>query len=537
MNKIHFIILFLLVSAATLGHAQTKDLPSEQVQVIKSFDARLADAEKFNTAAAALDVDTAVAPQRYQLDIPTTRLDYDPPRLRPLAMSREKVPEQYKTFLKAGYGIPAGPYIQGGTHFQQAEQFDANLGFLHHGARSNKVENQRFSRTRVALDGNYHIPDRFSVQGDIGFQQEGVSLYGYNQEDTTFTKEEARQRFNRFHMGLAAYNTSSNRAGLDYRAGISFYGMNDNFDSRENGLNLELALIKWFADSHPLRVTIGHQYAGFKDTISKPLNNFYIRPSFTFHGEAFRFKAGMVLLSNGDNFTYLPDLEFLISLAGNAFAVYAGWGGDFYQNNMDNLSRYNPFIMTQFNPVTTTYHDIYAGVKGAASGWNYQAQVGVKQIRDLALFLPDSADSRRFNVLYDTARSFYISGSAGLELMSGLDFTGTLLQNIYSLNNQERAWHLPGIEANANLQYQLLQNKLILRGDLFLANGVSYQQADESPDRLGALLDLSFGANYQMMKNLGIWLQVNNLTNNTRERWQRYPTFGTNVLGGVLLRF
>src|SRR5690606_34462981 len=103
--------------------------------------------------------------------------------------------------------------------------------------------------------------------------------------------------------------------------------------------------------------------------------------------------------------------------------------------------------------------------------------------------------------------------------MPGLDFTGTLLQNIYTLNNQERAWHLPGIEANANLQYQLLQNKLILRGDLFLANGVSYQLADETADRLGALLDLSFGANYQMMKNLGIWLQVNNLTNNTRERW------------------
>jgi len=45
------------------------------------------------------------------------------------------------------------------------------------------------------------------------------------------------------------------------------------------------------------------------------------------------------------------------------------------------------------------------------------------------------------------------------------------------------------------------------------------------------------GAEYFFSKNIGAFLQVNNLANNRRQRWQNYPTLGLNALVGVTARF
>jgi hypothetical protein len=34
-----------------------------------------------------------------------------------------------------------------------------------------------------------------------------------------------------------------------------------------------------------------------------------------------------------------------------------------------------------------------------------------------------------------------------------------------------------------------------------------------------------------------VFLDINNLLNNRRERWYRYPTIGTNFMGGFVARF
>lgn len=516
--------------------AQPGGLPTEQVEIIKSFDARLADAEKVMVEPAPPAKDTSPVRLDYPMRTTPAGLTYAPPKLRPLALRREAAPEQYTGFVQAGYGFPSSPYFHAGYTYAQADR-DARLGVFHHSASSSEIENQRFGRTEIDLDGHYHLPERFTLHGEVGFHQEIASFYGYDQEDTTFTKGAAKQRFNRIHLGGAISNTHANRLGVDYRAEARFYHLKDFYDARENGLDVALSLVKWFAESHPFRIALGNELSAFRDTIGKSLNAFYIKPSFTFHGDAFRARAGLQLVTPGTGFAILPDLEILVSLAGNAMAAYAGWTGNYHQNSFDHLRRYNPFMVSEFQPKTSVYTDLYAGVKGASRGWNYQAQAGFKKIRDLAMFLPDSVDTRRFSVLYDTVGNFYLSGGAGVELWPGMELAFQALQNFYSPENEDRAWHLPGLEVNGSIRYTLLDRKLLLRGDVFIADGIPYRKADGDPGRLGGLLDISASGHYQIIRNLGAWLQINNLTNNQRERWQRYPTFGVNVLGGLMLRF
>lgn len=193
-----FLLLAGLSGSATPLAAQTTDLPTEAVEIIKNFDARLEDAEKVTIPPAALETDTSKERLTYYVESKVPKLEYDPPRLRPLAFKREILQNQYKGFVKAGYGAPRSPWIEAGYGFQYEDQFDAHIGFLHHSAESKKLENQRFARTAFQLDGNAHLQDKFSVNGKVGFDQDIVSFYGYDHTDTTFNESATKQRFNRF---------------------------------------------------------------------------------------------------------------------------------------------------------------------------------------------------------------------------------------------------------------------------------------------------------------------------------------------------
>jgi hypothetical protein len=50
-------------------------------------------------------------------------------------------------------------------------------------------------------------------------------------------------------------------------------------------------------------------------------------------------------------------------------------------------------------------------------------------------------------------------------------------------------------------------------------------------------VDLSVGAEYKIKTNLRAWLDINNVLNDTYERWHAYPVFGINLLGGMIINF
>lgn len=538
--KVKILSLLLTLCATPVLHliAQPGGLPTEKVEVVKSFNARLADAEKIHVGPAMPPLDTALQINPYKVDAEPLALEYEAPKLRPLALRREKQPELYRGYLKGGYGNLRSPYAEGGYTFRnESKDFDAHLGFLHHSARNTKVEFQRFAQTDAVLNARYALPVGISLHGEVGFKQTAVGYYGYDHDSLDFTPEQGEQAFNRLSVEMEVRNSEGNDLGLDFVASGRFHSLWDKFDSRENGLDLRASTTKWFADSHPLRLEAGYDLSAFRDTSGKRLSNLFINPSFTFHGEIFRVRGGVRLVTGSGGTRLLPDLEGLISLAGNALGVYAGWKGAHLQQNFDLLSAYNPFMESRFLPRTTFWNDIHAGVKGAAAGWNYQAQVGFKRVSDLALFLPDSLDTRKFDVLYDTARIMYLSANAEVELWPGFELQGNLLQNFYNLNNNDKAWHLPGLEANVGARYHLIDRKLLLKADAWTATGVHTLRAEGESKRLGGLFDLSLGANYQVHEKFGVWIQANNLTHNRRERWQQYPSFGFNILGGVLIRF
>lgn len=542
----YIVLLCLLITMHWGMHAQP-DLPSGQVDIVKSFEARLAEANRVAVTPELPPLDTTTRRLSYNVQAKDVPVEYLPPRIRPLAFRTEKPPAIYDGYARLGGGLPSAFYGELAYDITKNEDFDFGIDLLRHTASNNgNIENQRFSNNQLGLDGTYYFEQGFAVNGQVGYTSNGVYYYGYNEINDevdslnfSFSDDEVRQRFNTFDFGLDIFNGERTVGDFNYKAGVDIYLMNDNFAARENGFLLNLEATKWFDEKHPLQIALRTDFTSFRDTAKQTLNNFYLEPSYTFHGDAFQVKLGANVTANEDNFSLFPNVEASANIVQGIVTAYVGVNGTLQKNNFRNLTEYNPFVRTRLLINNSKFTEYYGGAKGTISGVTYQAQVSYKTVDDLALFqLNNPFDSiARFDVLYDTANIFTIQGSLVVPLFEGLEVIGSVTQNVFSLEREEKPWHLPSFTVNAGARYTTPERQFSLRADFFLENGVPFRAPDGSADNLNALFDISVMGEYYFTENIGAWVQLNNLANNQRQRWYRYPTLGLNAMVGISARF
>lgn len=541
MKSIKNIFSVFLFSTLVVAVYAQEDLPSEEVEIIKDFEAALEESNKLEIKPELPPLDEAARTLVYTIPSKNVEVEYLPPKIRPIAMKRDPIPPVYKGHLKLGYGIPSSPYAELSYHYIDPKKLELGFNGMHHSANFKDLDNQRFSLTDLGLDGTYYNKDEgFAVGGDIGYTIDQVHFYGYDHEEQTYERSQIQQEFRTFQASAKIFNGERTNGDLNYSAGFSFYRLDDNYATDENNLDIDLGVTKWFNEQHELTLGITTDFTTYDDQNDKTkLNNFYLQPSFTFHGDAFKVRVGVNLTSNDEKFKVFPDAEAAVNVIGNKLSVYAGAQGSLYKNTFKNLSDYNPFIVSRTNLQieNSSYNDFYGGIRGNLKVVDYQGQVGLKKVNDLALFVQHPVDTLRFGVLYDTVDVFYIKGTLNASPVKGLEIIGTIGSNVYSLNNQEKAWHLPAFEMNLGLVYTTLEDKLRIKGEVFVENGVPFMNDAGEADNLNGLFDISLGADYQIAKNFGIFFQLNNLANNKRQRWANYPTYGINVLGGISARF
>lgn len=535
----------LIFFSGQLAFAQNLD--TEQVEVIKNFDARLLDAERINIAPQLPALDTAIRKQTYSVNERTLNVEYLPPKIRPLAMKRDALADSYEGFIKAGAGFPTSFYFDGSYNVVTEDNLDFGISAFHHSANNDsQIENQSFSFTNAQAMGTYYFEQGFAINGKLGYTIDNVFFYGYNdlneQFDSTlfsFEGEQVKQSFTTFEAAANIFNGERTVADFNYDAGFDLYFLEDDFASRETGFKMNFMGIKWFNDAHPLKIELITDFTFFRDSSSQNLHNFFLKPNYTYHADKFTAKIGANVASSDDEFFFFPDIELSAQIADNLLGAFVGAEGSLQKNNFRNLTEYNPFVVSRFPIRNSSYYHYYGGVKGNFQGITYRAQAGYKTVDNLALFnLGNDLDSiPRFDVQYDTVDVVSISANITAPLFQGFELTGTLTQNFYSPQNKDKAWHLPATSLNIGASYKTLEDRLTLTGEFFLENGVPFQNAEGQSENLNALFDISAGAEYRVSEKFGVFAQINNLANNKRQRWRRYPVYGLNVLAGLVAKF
>ena len=545
MNKLQIFIFFGLTFFCSISLFAQDDLPSENVTVLNNFQAQLAESQRLEIEPPVPPVDTARRIQDYYIATRNLSVDYPPPKIRPLAMRGKKVDKGYNAFLKAGVGLPNAFMGQGSYNYTQKDKFNVGFNLLHHSANFKDTPNQRFMTNDLDGKAAYYFDQGFGLQANLGYSSNDSYFYAYNFIDSLMgrdiAQEDARQRIGIFEVGANLFNSERTVADFNYDVGFDLYRLADDYASTELGFDLELKGKKWINEVHSFDIVLITDFTNFNDTATQNLNNFFLQPSFTFHNDFLKVKLGGNLASHDDEFFIYPDIEASANILGTSLAAFVGAEGDLQKNTFRSLTDYNPFLKSRVNLGNTEYLHFYGGVKGDLKIVQYSVQAGYKDAKNLALFLADevleSGFRKRFDVLYDTVSIFNIRGTAAVQLFDDLQIIGTVNQNIYSTTQQEKAWHLPALSVNGTVLYTTMEGDLQLKGELFFENGVPFINDAGDADNLNGLFDVSLSADYYFLENVGAFLQLNNLANNKRQRWEGYPTFGTNVLVGVSARF
>ena len=541
---------YLLAAIAFLCLTQMafaqKNLEGDNVTVVKAFDAQLLEANKINVPPTLPALDTNTQKQTYTVPPHPSNIKYDPPKLRPLGVKSAPKEDAYNGFVKLGGGVPASIYGEGGYYFKAAEKFDGKIWLKHHQLSADKaIENQKIRTTEALLSTNIFLPSNLAAQFSGGYTYDRVHFYGYDHDSLDFTSEMTRQDYKILDLGARLFNSQRNDLDFNFAVSPKFYLLNDFYSNQETHFEMGLSATKWFNEKHALRVNIRPDLTRFEDTVEQKLNNIYLQPSFTLHFDFLQLKIGGNFVNNRDEFSIFPDAEVTLRVWGDGIQAFAGITGDLRKNTYRSLSEYNPFIQIRGTKLRNTRWDnYYGGVKGSFGWLEYNGQLGYSKASDLALhqslFTPEGIT--RFRIVYDTVKIFNMQGTVKITPIKNLTVTGTLSQNVYDTQtaregNELAAWGLPEIEGNFGAVYSLLEGKAQLKTSLHMADRITFLNEEGDRVKSQALLDLSIGGSYYFTKNVGAFLDINNLLNNKRERWLDYPTVGLNFLAGIVARF
>ena len=537
--------LLLLLSPVVLS-AQT-DLDPNEVTVVTNFEARLTDANRVRVNGVTPPADTSRRRQQYRIVDRPIAIEYPAPVIRPRGVSRKKTEPGKNGYAALGVGLPGAFFAD--LSYDLSGVDNAELGiFGNHYSFNNSgnVENQQSSDTEFGAQGTYLFDQGFAVSGGAKYTTQSRYYYGYNfplpgsgiDSIPSFTQDQARQRYSIFDINAEIFNGVRTEADFDYKAAAKIYLMDGNPAVRESGIDLVLQGTKWISDEQPLDLKIRADFTSYKDTASQSLNNIYFSPSYTTAiAGRYRLKIGLNLTSQDDDFDVFPDVSINAPIVDGLISAFAGAEGSLQKNTLRSLTDYNPWVRPRLRIRNSEYTRIYGGVEGTFSRVNYRAEASYKIVDNLATYqIIRGRDLPQFAVTYDDGNIFTLQASGTTEIIKDLSVNATIAQRFYSLENQERAWHLPNFSLTTGADYKVSENFRV-GADFFVENGLPYQAADGSVETLSPLLDLSFNGEYDLGENFGAWVKLNNVLANNRERFVQYPTIGINFLVGIAAKF
>ncbi len=494
----------------------------------------------------------------YFLSIPALKLQPTPVQMD----YRKPKLDLYPGFIRAGFGNFTSPLFEARYMSTSADPLNFALKVKHQSFGKGPVkiydENSPESHTMVGGDLSYFL-NKAEVFGGLSWGQDKYSFYG---EDPNFKIPD-----NVDFLGPIIDNTI--QTNIQFSAGIRDIQKVGPF-----GYEAKL-LLRTFADSYLAKENeLGFQSLG-KFNISKALsgklglNYFYttaedlnydltrtffaIRPEISYNYVAFRFTAGLNVISENDvipdkesDFRIFPVLRTSYQFA-EEFGFYGEFSGDVQRNTYFSFVKENPFLgpSTQLLNTVNTYK-IAGGIEGQfQKAFHYWAGVDVSQFSNLHFFANSVADSARFELVYDEKTTVVnLHGELGVKFSNIYSLGSRLDLYQYDLSTQSEAWHRPVWTLSINNQVKPLE-KLLIQANLNFMGGVKArdsEQIDVNPPviksiELKTIADLQLKVDFKITDRISIFAEGNNLANGKNMRWLNYPVRGVQLIGGASFKF
>lgn len=544
MTDILKIFLAICLFQANVIFAQDNGLETEDITVVKDYEARIADAQKINVNPSINDVDLPTPVLRYTVPSRLMELKYPPHEMKPYAMPKVKAMDYNDSYVKLGFGTQYSPLAELVYINREVENLEFGAFYKHFSSYGQKVENQKFRDNDLGVFAKYYV-NKVILEASFHFEQDVDYFFGYNQEDTSFAAADIDHRVRELGGKISIQNATIGKKNLDHKQVITTSFANDNFKVNEWFLNYRADFTKVNKNKHFFHILADVDISNF--TPSAPDRGdlereiFQFGGDYTFNNDDWKLTAGLTAaigdINDNQQFNIYPLLYTEKRLYENYLIFYSGWSRKLQKNSYLNFAQENPFIHYDIFIENSRIEDRMAGFKGSAGQFTYNARFSNKVVKQMPLFVNDSLDMKRFDVVYDKNTTII-----NLNLEAGYDWNKqfrsllTFDLMLYEPDGQEKAWHLPLIRTNFSTSY-LLKEKLLMQAEVFGVAGAYAKDANGNAQLIKGTADINLGASYQFTPYLSFFTQLNNLANFKYQKWYNYPTFGFNAMIGVQFRY
>ncbi|MEI2737903.1 MAG: hypothetical protein V9F01_03870 [Chitinophagaceae bacterium] len=514
------------------------------IDIISSFKPVLREAAKINFNASPPEADTTKAKLNYEIPNQNLLFAYQPGSLKPLAMDIDSVAKfNNSSYVKAGFGSLRTPFIQVGISFGDGKTAGLNI-FAKHVGSDGKRENQKFTNTDIKLAGFFKSGNNLEWDASIGMKQHKTYKYGYEPQTLLFTPDSLKQNFQTVGGRVAVHNINKTEFGLTYWPEVKIDVFSDNLKNSESNTVLNLPLQKTIGKEFAVNLGITFDLTRLSPNNKSAFNNtmYYISPSVLYKTSKLNLQAGIRPSWDNKTFKMFPNVLADITTSDKRFTFQAGWTGYIRKTTYQYLASQNQWLWLPSDFKNTLVEERFAGFKGSVGDhFSYSAKVGFNKLNNQPLFVNDTTTGlggKSFRVVNESEiKVVNFGGELGFNIHEKFSLITGLTFNQYSgLKDNAEAWGMIPLELKTAMRIQVIKD-LWLKTDLFAWTGPQYMKKDGSAGKLAGATDLNAGLEFKITKNINLWSQFNNIFNKEYQRWNQYPVYGFNFVGGIVFSF
>ena len=556
--KKKLVILSIGMLPLLAAHAQEQDTTLVRTVVVENqYNPTVMDASKIN-----------VLPKVEEPTVPKTHIDYAT-SLRPVSawnyqamqpiVKDWKTDAAYRGYLRAGYGNNGNVDTRLGYLWDISKKdrlkfgasldgWNGDLASLYDNDWESRLYNTKigldyrhiFKRIDLRLGGNFRSQVFNYVKNEYFVEDE---IY-YDSRESLLNKQ--HQTLVNAYVGFAS--TDENML-VQFDAEIGFKSFKEKYpimlrESANKETNFYVIGDVWTQNKNGSRLGMDLRFDNYTyaSTLTEDWCALDLNPYFFAQSDEWKIRLGAHadwMGGNHDKVYISPDLkvEYIFS---QSYVLFAKAEGGRKLSSLYELIDITPYSCCYEIKPTYISLDAALGLKASPSnGWWFLVSGGY-QIRknDICLYLGQSSPLWSVDNIYGKNHVLY--GNAELKYdykdLVNFSLSGTYYHWDWKNDNQdvpnltEYALSLkPELEMNANIGFKPVQGLWI---------NIGYDYIKYCNDICGdAVNNLSIEANYALIKNLDVFVKVNNLLNKEYIRSCAYPTQKLNFLGGLSLRF
>ncbi|MEJ7821584.1 MAG: hypothetical protein WKF85_04640, partial [Chitinophagaceae bacterium] len=381
------------------------------------------------------------------------------------------------------------------------------------------------------------------IYGSAGINARQYYQYGYDHKLQTFIDEDIRRKYQDFTVAAGLKNISVNDLNINYNPNVEAHIFSRENIIDESTLILDAPVEKKFGESVSIKLAARADITNFTNKATSVNTNitnnlFQVAPELIYYSDMFTFHGGATPSWDNGVLSVLPNVYGEAQLQNQVLIVQAGWVGRFIKNSFRSLSTINPYMADPTFLLNTKEVQYYGGIKATVGKhFSFNAKAAFITFNNMPLFINDPNDPKSFLITNERKmNALHLHGDMSVVSQDKFTLTAGLDVNTYTgLKDNANAWHLIPLQLTGSFRWNAFK-QVLLKADLFAFSGTPAISNNNTEIKLKGT-DLSAGGEFKINKKFSAWLDFNNILDNKYQRFNNYPVYGLNVIGGIIVHF